>query len=118
MEGLLQGIPSSRVFVDKNLNTGPTTEKHLGNVKNVLRRLTKVGLQLKAGKCKFMKSGLHHKGSHPVKAKAKAVKVAPIPTNSSKLKSFLGMLNFYGKFMPNLSSTLEPLHVLLRKDIC
>ena len=28
------------------------------------------------------------------------------------------MLNFYGKFMPDLATTLEPLHVLLRKDTC
>lgn len=57
-------------------------------------------------------------GSHPVEAKVKAIKEAPIPTNPSDLKSFLGMLNFYGKFIPSLSSTLEPLHMLLRKDIC
>ena len=58
------------------------------------------------------------KGSNPVDAKVKAIKEAPAPTNPSELKSFLGMLSFYGKFMPDLSSTLEPLHELLRKDIC
>ena len=49
-------------------------------------------------------------------AKVKAIKDAPAPTNVTELKSFLGMVNFYGKFLPNLSSTLEPLHELLRKD--
>ena len=57
-------------------------------------------------------------GVHPVDVKVKAIKEAPTPTNPSELKSYLGMLNFYGKFMPNLLSTLEPLHELLRKDIC
>lgn len=47
------------------------------------------------------------KGFHPVKAKVKAIKEVPIPTKTSELKSFLGMLNFYGKFMANHSSTLE-----------
>ena len=32
------------------------------------------------------------------------------------MKSFLGMINFYGKFLPNLSSLLEPLHKLLLND--
>ena len=52
---------------------------------------------------------------HPVDAKVKAIKEAPTPTNPSELKSFLGMLN---SFIPDLSSTLEPQHELLRKDIC
>ena len=57
-------------------------------------------------------------GFHPVGAKVKAIKEAPSPTNPTELKSFLGMLNFYGKFMPDLATTLEPLHALLRKDTC
>ena len=57
-------------------------------------------------------------GFHPVGAKVKAIKEAPSPTNPTELKSFLGMLNFYGKFMPDLATTLEPLHELLRKDTC
>ena len=48
----------------------------------------------------------------------KAIKEAPSRTNPTELKSFLGILNFYGKFMPDLATTLEPLHVLLRKDTC
>ena len=55
-------------------------------------------------------------GFHPVEAKVQAIKDAPAPTNVTELKSFLGMINFYGKFLPNLSSLLEPLHELLRKD--
>ena len=54
------------------------------------------------------------KGFHPVNAKA--IKEIPIPTNTSELKSFSGMLNFYGEVMANLPSTLEQLHELLRKD--
>ena len=61
---------------------------------------------------------LDAEGFHPVEAKVKAIQEAPAPTNPSELKSFLGMLNFYGKFMPKLSSTLEPLHQLVRKNVC
>ena len=49
-------------------------------------------------------------GVSSVEAKVQAIKDAPEPTNVTELKSFLGMINFYGKFLPNLSSTLEPLH--------
>lgn len=53
---------------------------------------------------------------HPVEAKVKAIQEAPAPKNPTELKSFLGMLNFFGKFTPNLSSILEPLNSLQRKD--
>ena len=56
-------------------------------------------------------------GFHPVEEKVKAIQEASAPKNPTELKSFLGMLNFYGKFIPNLSSILEPLHSLLRKDV-
>ena len=124
MEGLLQGIPSTGVLLDNILITGPSTEEHLDNIDKVLRGLSEAGLPLKAVKCQFMKPVLEclgHRvdedGFHPVEAKVKAIQEAPAPKNPTELKSFLGMLNFYGKFIPNLSSILEPLHSLLRKDV-
>lgn len=47
--------------------------------------------------------------------KLRAIKDMPSPTNVSELRSFLGMVNFYAKFVPNLSSVLHSLHELLRK---
>ena len=46
----------------------------------------------------------------------KAVQEAPTPTNVTELKAYLGLLNFYGKFLTNLSAELEPLYQLLRKN--
>ena len=43
------------------------------------------------------------------------MKEAPSAKNASELKSFLGMINYYQKYLPNLASTLAPLHELLRK---
>ena len=41
---------------------------------------------------------------------------AKSPTNVTELKSYLGLLHYYGKFLPNLATTLHPLHDLLQKD--
>ena len=41
---------------------------------------------------------------------------APQLTNVTQLKSFLGMLNYYGKFLPNLSTCLAPLYGLLKRN--
>ena len=55
-------------------------------------------------------------GLQPTNEKVKALKEAPVPRNVSQLKSFLGLLNYYGKFIPHLSTLLAPLHRLLRKQ--
>ena len=115
MEGLLQGIPSTGVLLDNILITGPSTEEHLDNIDKVLRGLSEAGLPLKAVKC--LGHRVDAEGFHPVEAKVKAIQEAPAPKTPIELKSFLGMLNFYRKFIPNLSSIQEPLHSLLRKDV-
>lgn len=43
----------------------------------------------------------------------RAIAEAPAPQDVSQLRSFLGMVNYYSKFLPNLSSTLSPLYRLL-----
>ena len=49
-------------------------------------------------------------------AKVKAIKEAPAPKDVSQLQSFLGLVNYYGKFLPNLSSVLSPLYRLLQSS--
>ncbi len=54
-------------------------------------------------------------GLHPTGEKIKAIRLAPTPRNVTELRALLGIVNYYGKFLPNLSSQLEPLHGLLQK---
>ena len=50
-------------------------------------------------------------------SKVDAVKMMPPPRDVSGLRSFLGSVHFYGKFLPNLATITEPLHCLRKKDI-
>ena len=56
-------------------------------------------------------------GLKPSKAKVKAIEEAPAPRNVSELKFFLGLVNYYAKFLPNLASSLAPLYQLLNKTL-
>ena len=47
----------------------------------------------------------------------KALQEVPVPRNVTELKSFLGMLPYYYKFLPNLSSEQAPLYMLLRQSV-
>ena len=75
---------------------------------------------LKLSKCSFMSVSVeylgHHtdgQGLHPTHDKVQVVKDALLPTDVTKLKSFLGLINYYRKFLPDLSSVLAPLNELL-----
>ena len=54
-------------------------------------------------------------GIHPTPEKVAAVKDAPEPSNATQLRSFLGLINYYNKFLPNLAVKLTPLYALLNK---
>ena len=122
MDSLLQGIPQTCVYLDDILITGTTVEEHLKNLDEVLCRLQAAGLRLKSSKCLFMAPSVEYLGHvidaaglHPTKAKVKAITEAPAPKNVAELRSFLGLINYYGKFLPNLSSTLAPIYKLLQQ---
>ena len=53
-------------------------------------------------------------GLYPVPKKLEAVQRASKPCNVSELKSYLGLLTYYGKFLLNLTTTLAPLYKLLK----
>ena len=124
MENLLQGVPHTVVYLDDILITGRTEEEHLRNLAEVLKRLREAGLKLKRNKCFFLAKSVVYLGHtidadglHPTPDKLQAVQDAPQPTNVSELKSYIGILSYYGKFLPNLATTLAPLYTLLHKDV-
>ena len=90
----------------------------------MLTRLEKHGILAKRSKCEFMVPSVEFlgyrvdgEGRHPRDEKIAAIKGAPSPKNVAELRSYLGLLNYYGNFIPNLSTLLQPLHELLRKGV-
>ena len=117
----LQEIPG---VVDDILITEKTTREHLHNLERVLGKLQEAGLRLNKSKCRFMQKRIKYlehvidaSGLHSDKERIKAIKKAPRPQNVSELKSYLGLLSYYGKFLCNVSTVLAPLHRLLRKEV-
>ena len=90
----------------------------------MLCRLEEAGLCIKKSKCCMMASSVEYLGHridqyglHPIEGKIQAIQAAPEPKNLSELKSYLVLLNYYGKFLPRLSTVLAPLYNLLRAAI-
>ena len=124
VDNLIQGLAGTVGYQDDILVTGKDDAEHIANLDAVLQRLSAAGLRLNKDKCVFMATEatylgyrIDEKGLHPIKEKVRAIVEAPAPTNVSELRSYLGLLNYYGWFLPNLSSVLAPMHELLQKNI-
>ena len=123
MENVLQGLPKVVVYLDDILVAGSSLEANLTNLEAVLECLEASGLTLKRSTCIFATNSLEYlghvidaEGLHPTQSKVKAIQDALAPTNITKLKSFIGLVNYYHKFLPNLSTVLAPLFLLLQKN--
>ena len=121
MEMLLRDLPYVCVYIDDIFVTGTDEPNHLNNLELVLQRLELAGLTLKKSTCVFTAASVEYlghvidkNGLHLSPSKVQAIKQAPPPTNVTELKSFLELVNYYHKFLPNLSTSLAPLHSLLR----
>ncbi len=122
MDTMLQGIPHVICYLDDILVTGENDNQHLHNLAEVLKRLQLHGVRMKKAKCQFMQASVEYLGHridadglHTTDSKLKAITQAPTPQNVQELKSFLGLLNYYGKFILNLATILHPLNTLLQK---
>ena len=121
MENMHQGIQGVCVYIDDILILGRTDEEHLEHLK-VLHRLAEAGMRLKKKKCAYLLSAVDYLG-HVINAedlrtsdsKVAGIVKAPAPRDVSELRSFLGLVNYYGKFLPDLANTLSPLCALLQK---
>ena len=120
MNGVLKGLDGVCVYLDDIRNVA----EHIHNVQLVLERLKRAGLTINEKKCSFLEPAVEYLGHrinadglHATTEKVRAVKEAPAPTCKSELRSFLGLINYYTKFLPNLSSTLSPLYRLIKKDV-
>ena len=89
-------------------------------LEDVFGRLQEHGIRLNPAKYIFFQSGLSDTGLTrmalvpSLRRWMQSCKPRVLPM--SELKSYLGPLNYYGKFLPNLATTLHPLHDLLQKD--
>ncbi|KAM7309829.1 uncharacterized protein ISCGN_006814 [Ixodes scapularis] len=122
IEELLGKLPYTGAFEDDIVVTGKNDQHHLRNLDIVLQKLKESGLHLGNEKCCFMQDSIEYlghvvdkQGIHP-NPKVNAVLQAKTPKDQKELRAFLGLLNYYGKFISNAADILHPLHELLRKD--
>ncbi|UYV72488.1 K02A2.6-like [Cordylochernes scorpioides] len=120
MDTLLMGIDGVAVYLDDVLISGINCGDLMKKTEKVILRFKEAGLRLKRNKCKFYVSEIEflgmkidNKGIHPSEEKLRAIKDARPPSNKKELMPFLGLLNYYERFLRNKATVVEPLHRLL-----
>lgn len=123
IDNLVKGIPNVCVYMDDILLTGTSVTNHLETLDRVLTRLEEAGFKLKESKCTFLAESVEYlgfkvdrMGLHPLEDKVKAVKAAPSPENVSQLRSFLGLITHFSRFIRQSATILKPLYRLLEKN--
>ena len=111
-------------FDDTNVYTTGSFEQHLKDVEAVLVALTAAKLEISAEKCHigykevlFIGHIISKGKISPDPQKVKAIECYPAPTNLKELRSFLGLMNYYHKFIPGYAAIALPLYQLTRKDV-
>lgn len=122
MDKILEGINGIGCILDDLIITEKNDEEHLQNLESVLKRHSEYGIRLKESKCSLMKSEVEYfafivskDGIQPSPQKVKAMLNVAEPENVKELQSWLGMVNYYRKWIPDMSTVLQPLNELLAK---
>jgi hypothetical protein len=124
MINLLGNIPNVQIFLDDVIIGGKNKSEHLQALQAVFQRLVDNGLKLKKSKCVFLAKEVTYlgyvvsrEGIKPDTSKINAIMNMAQPRNVSELRSFLGTVNFFGRFIKSLSIVLSPLYYLLKKGV-
>uniref|UniRef100_A0A8R1EKI3 RNA-directed DNA polymerase n=1 Tax=Caenorhabditis japonica TaxID=281687 RepID=A0A8R1EKI3_CAEJA len=123
MDSMISGIEGAAAYLDDIIISGGTVEEHNSRVKAVMQRIADYGFRIRIEKCKFLMKQIvflgfviDEHGRRPDPEKVADIQKMPAPTNVSQLRSFLGLIQFYGAFVKELFELRPPLNELTKKD--
>lgn len=112
------------IYIDDILVPSCTVEENLSSLKEVFLILKQYRFKLNYKKCHFLKEKIEYlgyilspSGITLSDRHVKAVRDFPIPKNITQLQRFLGLANFFRKFIRDYAVKGRPLHNLLRKSV-
>ena len=121
IDEVLRGLPFCFAYIDDLLIASPDAETHQQHLQQVLTRLQDYGVQVNVDKSvfgvpsiTFLGHTVSLEGITPLQEKCESIQNFPKPTTQRQLKQFLGMLNYYNRFIPSCSLLLQPLYAMIK----
>lgn len=109
-------------YIDDILIFSKSFSEHMDHLIQLLEAIITEGFRLKFSKCTFASNTVKYLGHvignnsiRPLKDNLISIKNFPTPKTQKHIRQFLGKINYYNKYIPNVATTLDPLHNLLRK---
>nr|VZI41582.1 unnamed protein product [Spirometra erinaceieuropaei] len=116
IDRVLRGLPFVYAYIDDVLVASRDVEEHLHHLTLLFDRFQQFGVTLHPSKfvlgatyLEFLGHLIHSNGIRPLPSKVAAIRDFPPPTSKRQLQRFLGMVNFYRRFLPNCADTILPL---------
>ena len=116
MDRIFDGLPSCFVYLDDILVASPDRRSHLDHLRQVFGLLADNGLLIGLPKCEFVRSSVEYLGHSisdsgmvPLARHVQAIQEFPTPHTIADLQRFLGLINFYQRFLPGVAGVLKPL---------
>ena len=122
-DAIIRGVKGTQKIVDDTLIQAPTKELLFDRIRTVLDRCRNLGITISrkklmiGNKVDFAGFVISTDGVTPDPKKLEAITNFPAPQDVSSLRSFLGLANQLGHFVPDLAHMTEPLRNLLKKDV-
>lgn len=124
VDEMVRGLDFCYAYLDDFLVYSPDAKTHEEHLHQLFARLRDHGMIINTSKCVF---GVHEvtflgyhisaEGTKPVPAKVEAIRNFPAPKTVRELRRFLGMINFYRRFIPRAAQVQGPLNALLTGSV-
>ena len=111
------------IYLDDVVVYAPSAKEHLKRLEGVFKKLKDAGLKLKPSKCQLFKKSISYlghvvseEGVHTDPKKIETVRNWERPTNVHTVRQFLGLVNYYRRFIKDYSKVARPLYDLISGD--
>ncbi|CAI2734035.1 unnamed protein product [Schistosoma spindalis] len=121
IDSIVRDLDFVHVYIDDLLIASSSVDEHYQHLTLLFQRLSDNGIIVNPEKCELGKSEIiflghiiRQEGILPCEDKVRAIKEYNVPSSIKELKAFLGLVNFYRRFIPHVAERLRPLTDLLR----
>ena len=124
MDNILRGVANEYccVYMDDIIVFSVSLEEHMVRLRAIFTRLRNANLKVQLEKCDFLRKEVTYlghvitnEGVKPNPEKIKCILSYPIPSTTTQIKSFLGLLGYYRRFIKNFSDITKPMTQCLKK---
>lgn len=114
---ILRDLPFCFVYIDDILVASRNKAEHKKHLIKLFEKLKEYGVSINVSKCVFGKEEVNFlghlvssSGIKPLPSRIKVIKDFKLPENITELRKFLGIINFYRRFIPNAAESQSVLH--------